>query len=81
EGAGEGGVAITDVDPISEAAEKGLSAGNVIIEVGGKSVSTPGEVAQGIREATQKGRKAVLLQVRTNRQTLFVALSLDNKDN
>jgi serine protease Do len=81
DGAGDEGVAITNVDPISEAAEKGLSAGNIIIEVGGKSVSTPGEVAQGIREATQKGRKAVLLQVRSSRQTRFVALSLDKKDN
>lgn len=81
EGAGEEGVAITNVDPISEAAEKGLNAGNVILEVGGKGVTTPGEVARGIRDATKKGRKAVLLQVRSNRQTRFVALSLENKDN
>ncbi len=80
EGAGEFGVAITDVDPISEAAEKGLNAGDVIVEVGGKSVSTPSEVARGIREASEKGRKAVLLQVQSNRQTRFVALSLDEKN-
>jgi serine protease Do len=81
EGAGEAGVAITGVDPVSEAAEKGLNTGDVIIEVGGQKVSTPGEVASGIREAGEKGRKAVLLQVQSNRETRFVALSLDVKDN
>jgi serine protease Do len=81
DGAGEGGVAVTNVDPVSEAAEKGLSAGDVITEVGGKSVSSPGAVVQGIRDAKEKGRKAVLLQLRSNRQTRFVALSLEKKDN
>jgi serine protease Do len=81
EGAGESGVAITGVDPVSEAAEKGLNTGDVIVEVGGVKVSTPGEVASGIREAGEKGRKAVLLQVQSNRETRFVALSLDVKDN
>lgn len=81
EGAGEDGVAITDVDPVSEAAEKGLQSGDVIIEVGGQNVDSPRDVAEGIREAKRKGRKAVLLQVRSKRDTRFVALSLDNADN
>jgi len=81
EGAGEEGVAVTDVDPTSEASEKGLKAGDVILEVGGKAVSGPNDVADGVREATRKGRKAVLLQVQSNRQTRFVALSLVKNDN
>ena len=80
DGAGESGVAVTDVDSRSEAAEKGLKAGDVIIEVGGKSVAAPSDVADGIREATRKGRKAVLLQVRSDRQTRFVALSLNERN-
>jgi serine protease Do len=80
EGAGEGGVAVTNVDPTSEAAEKGLKPGDVIIEVGGKSVSAPDEVVEGVREAARKGRKAVLFQIRSDRQTRFVALSLNERD-
>ena len=79
QGAGEEGVAITDVDQRSEAADKGLKAGDVILEVGGKGVTRPSQVVEGIREAREKGRKAVLMQVRSSRQTRFIALSLDNK--
>jgi serine protease Do len=80
DGAGESGVAVTDVDSASEAAEKGLKAGDVIIEVGGKSVTAPSDVVAGIRDASRKGRKAVLLQIRSDRQTRFVALSLNERD-
>ncbi len=80
QGAGEEGVAITDVDQRSEAADKGLKAGDVILEVGGNAVTRPSQVLDGIREAKDKGRKAVLMQVKSNRQTRFIALSLeDNK--
>jgi serine protease Do len=79
DGAGEEGVAVVNVDPTSEAADKGLKPGDVILEVGGKSVSNPSAVVDGIRDAKSKGRKAVLMQVRSERQTRFVALSLDTK--
>jgi serine protease Do len=79
QGAGEEGVAITDVDQRSEAADKGLKPGDIILEVGGKGVTRPSQVVDGIREARDKGRKAVLMQVKSNRQTRFIALSLDNK--
>ncbi len=79
QGAGDEGVAITEVDPRSEAADKGLSSGDVILDVGGKAVSHPGDVSDGIREAKAKGRKAILMQVRSKRQTRYVALSLQTK--
>jgi serine protease Do len=79
-GAGEDGVAVINVDPTSEAAEKGLKAGDVILEVGGKPVASPAAVSEGVRDAKSKGRKAVLMQVRSDRQTRFVALSLNAKD-
>jgi serine protease Do len=81
QGAGEEGVAVTDVDPSSEAAEKGLKSGDVIIEVGGKRVTSPADVSNGVRDARSKGRKAVLFQVRSDRQPRFVALSLKPQDN
>jgi len=73
-GAGDKGVVITDVDPESGAAEKGLKEGDVILEVAGKKVSNPGDVVEGIRKAKDRGRKAVLLRMKSGKQVRFVAL-------
>jgi serine protease Do len=74
------GVAVSSVDPNSKAADQGLRRGDIIIEVNGKAVSTPDEVADGIREAREKGRRNVLLQVRSRDQQRFLALPVDGKD-
>ncbi len=80
-GAGEQGVVITEVDPKSDAADKGLKAGDVILEVAGVSVSNPSDVAAGVKKAmdgakAEKDTVKVLMQVKTGDQTRFVALSL-----
>jgi serine protease Do len=81
-GAGEQGVVITEVDPASDAADKGLKAGDVILEVSGVTVSNPSDVAAGVKKAldgaktTDKDTVKVLMQVKTGDQTRFVALSL-----
>ncbi len=72
----EEGVVITDVEPDSKAAEKGLKVGDVIVEVFGESVSEPEDVVEGVKEAKKKGRKAVLLRVRSGSQQRFIALPL-----
>ncbi len=76
EGAGREGVVITDVDPGSEAAIKGLRAGDVILEVAGIPVSSPEDVARGVRKARERGRKAVLMRVKSGEQQRFIALPL-----
>jgi len=75
-GAGENGVVITNVDPQSEAAEKGLKSGDVILEVAGQAVSQPQDVVTNVRKAKDKGRKAVLLRVRSGDQDRFIAIPL-----
>ena len=79
-GAGEEGVVITDVAPDSDAADKGLKAGDVILQVAGVDVSDPGDVARGVKKAMDRAKDKdkvnVLLQVKTGDQTRFVALSL-----
>jgi serine protease Do len=80
-GAGDEGVVITEVDPESDAADKGLKPGDVILQVAGVDVSDPSDVAAGVKKA-MKGAKSdkdtvkVLMQVKTGGQTRFVALSL-----
>ncbi len=73
------GVAVSGVDPNSKAADQGLKRGDIIIEVNGKAVATPDEVADGIREAREKGRKNVLLQVKSRDQQRFLALPIEAK--
>jgi serine protease Do len=80
-GAGEEGVVITEVNPSSDAADKGLKPGDIILQVAGVDVSKPGDVAEGIKKAidsAKDGKDAVkvLMQVKTGDQTRFVALSL-----
>ena len=53
-GAGEDGVVITEVDRNSDAADKGLKAGDVILQVAGETVSQPGDVAPGVKKALEK---------------------------
>jgi serine protease Do len=79
-GKGKEGVAVTAVDPNSKAAEQGVKRGDVIVEVGNKPVSSADDVVDGIREARQKGRKAILLQIKSRDQQRFVALQIDSKE-
>lgn len=76
EGAGDQGVVIIDVDPDSDAAEKGLKAGDVILEVAGAPVKDPSDVAEGVRKAKDKGRAAVHMLVRSGDSQRFIALPL-----
>jgi serine protease Do len=73
------GVTVSGVDPNSKAADQGLKRGDIILEVNGKAVSTPDEVVDGIREAREKGRKNILVQIRSRDQQRFVALSIEQK--
>jgi len=72
----ETGAVVTEVVPSSAAAEKGLRAGDVIIEVNQEAVTTPGDVARRVQEIEdRKGRSVLLLVVRGD-DRLFVAVRL-----
>jgi serine protease Do len=73
------GVAVSNVDPNSKAADQGLKRGDVILEVNGKTVSTADDVADTIKQARDKGRKNVLLQIRSRDQQRFLALPIEPK--
>lgn len=73
---GEEGVAVVDVDPDGPAAGKGIREGDTILEVAGKAVSTPSDVAAGVKAAKAEGRKAVLMRVKSREGTRFVAIAL-----
>ncbi|ORE89857.1 Do family serine endopeptidase [Aurantimonas sp. 22II-16-19i] len=70
------GVVVTDIDPDSTAAEKGLQAGDVIVSVNGRAVTNRSDVSQALADAAKSGRKAALFQLRQGDQNRFVALPL-----
>jgi serine protease Do len=73
---GAQGVLITKVDPDSDAADKGLQPGDILMSVGNKSVRTPQDVLKGIAEAQGQGRKSVLLLVATANGSRFIAVDI-----
>ena len=74
------GVAVASVDPNSKAADQGIKRGDIIIELNSKAVSTVEDVNAGIRDAREKGKRVVLLQIRgRDKQSRFLALPLDQK--
>jgi serine protease Do len=75
-GAGAEGVVVTGIDSSSVAADHGFSTGDVILEVAGKSVSTPIDVRDVITAARTEGKRTVLVRVKKGETTRFVALPL-----
>jgi serine protease Do len=75
-GAGSEGVVVTGIDSNGVAADHGFSTGDVILEVAGKSVSTPTDVRQVITTARTEGKRTVLVRVKKGDNTRFVALPL-----
>ncbi|HAR51181.1 MAG TPA: serine protease, partial [Roseovarius nubinhibens] len=73
------GLVVRDVDPESEAYEKGLRGGDVITEAGQQSLATVEDFETRIEDAKEAGRKSLLLLVRRSGEPRFVALSLDDE--
>jgi serine protease Do len=71
---GQVGVVVSEVDPDGAAADKGLKEGDVILEVAGKPVSRPSEVAAAIDAAKSDGKKSVLLRVKSGDGERFLTL-------
>jgi len=73
-GAGAEGVVVTAVDSGGVAADHGFSTGDVILEIAGKSVSTPADVRNLVTSARSEGKRSVLVRVKKGDNTRFVAL-------
>ena len=68
---------ITKVDPDSDAADKGLQPGDVVLRIGNRAVADPADVQTGVAEAKKGGRKSVLLLVAHSQGgTGFVAIDI-----
>ncbi|MGJ0395705.1 MAG: DegQ family serine endoprotease [Methylocystis sp.] len=74
----KGGVVITAVDPRSDAAEKRLQPGEVLLEVNQEAVSDPADVIKKVKALKTDGKKTALLIVANGQgDAHFVALPVD----
>lgn len=70
------GVRVAGVDASSDAAQKGLRQGDMILRAGDKAVSTPADLKAAVAEAKKAGRKSVLLFVGRGGQHTFVPVEI-----
>jgi serine protease Do len=75
-GSGAEGVAVVGVDEGGPAAEHGIKTGDVILDVGGKKVATPAQVRDAIGDAHKNGKRTVLMRLKSDDATRFVAVPL-----
>lgn len=76
----EGGLFIAAVDPASEAADRGLMAGDVITEVGQEPIADLTALRARVAEAEGAGQKSLLLLIRRAGNPRFVALPIGDED-
>jgi serine protease Do len=75
-GGSEQGVVVAEVDPSGPAADFGLKAGDVILEVAGSAVKTPDELRKALGKARSEGKHSVLMRVKSEQGTRYVAIPL-----
>jgi serine protease Do len=71
-------VVISDVDPNSDAALKGIKEGDIVLKAGNETVSSPQDVAKAVKKAQDDGLPAVMFHIkRGGDQTVLVAIPLN----
>ncbi|MBK6705594.1 MAG: Do family serine endopeptidase [Caulobacteraceae bacterium] len=73
--ANDNGLVITSVEPTSDAAQKGIRPGDVIMQAGGRSVRTAAELTTAV-EAARRANRPLLLQVGNRAGRGFVAVDV-----
>ena len=80
-GFGDRGLMIMSVEPGSEAARKGLRAGDAILEAGGQDVVTTTDFREAVEDAEARNRKALLVFVASQGgQRRYAALEIETED-
>ena len=72
-------MAIAEVDDDSNAAQKGLKPGDIILEVNGEAVTSPTQVQEQVKKVKDSGRTAVMLYVQSGEQKVQLAVPFTKK--
>jgi serine protease Do len=75
-GAGSEGVIVIDLDRNGLAFEHGFKIGDIILDVGGRKVVTPVDVRNAVRDAHKEGKRVVLMRLKSDETTKFVAVPI-----
>jgi serine protease Do len=75
-GASVRGLLVENVEANSDAAQRGLRRGDVIIQAGGKPVATAADLSAAVAEAKRAGRQSVLVGVHRAGRTSFLPLKI-----
>jgi len=73
-GSGGQGVVVTQVEQDGAAAAHGFKTGDVILDVGGKTVNAPADVSRAMNDAKTGGKRTVLMRVKSEQGTRYVAI-------
>ena len=73
------GVAITQVDPDSDAADKGVKEGEKITSVNNQEISSADDIAKLVNQAKKDGRTKALFQIQSKDGSRFVALPINGQ--
>jgi serine protease Do len=74
QGASAEGIVVTDVDMNGPAAERGLRTGDVILDIGGRTVSKAKDLNDAITKARAEGKSVIMLRVQSQGGARFVTL-------
>jgi serine protease Do len=75
-GAAKEGLVIAEVDPNSDAAAKGIAAGDIVLEINSAAVTTAADFEATVKKAKEGGRAAVLLSVKSGDQKRVVPVKI-----
>ena len=76
-GTAKEGVVISEVDPNSDAATKGLREGDVILKAAGEDVTSPQDVVKALKKTKDEGLSAVMFHIKKGGdQTVLVAVPI-----
>ena len=70
-------VVVVEVPQNSPAANQGLRAGDLLVDVGSMPVATPEELVQRVGDAKKAGRKYVLVRVEREGNYRFITLPIE----
>lgn len=70
------GIIVTEVNPESDAAKKGIKIGDIITQIDKKPIVDVHDVSAYIKEAVLENKRPVLLQIKDGEQLHFVAVKL-----
>ena len=71
------GAVVLSVKGSSDAGEKGLRAGDILVRAGDTAVSGPPDVQNAVAKAKHDGRNSILIGVRRDGHTLFLPLKIE----